>query len=363
MRRSVLLFCLLCVGCGSGPPEVPWEAIELGTDASFRDIFFLDADNGWMVGDVGLTVPGGIIARTRDGGDTWQYTTRVIAQRSKASSIDLNAVWFFSGDVGVIAAESGVMLRTDDGGGSWQTIPPTGPVYAHHRDLDFIDSLNGWVIGRRGVLRTEDGGASWQRIDEGLDAAGQAFDMLDAQEGWMVGKFGLVHRTVDGGVTWELVPACGDLDGLGGDEKPHLTGVHFVDRDHGWIAGYVRELTGFEQHDRAVIVHTDDGGRTWTPQLEGVEALLTAIRFADRQRGWCVGFNRNDGTSVILATGDGGRAWAVQQTVHGEELKALAIRDGHVWTAGDRVRDLPQRLFRLAFADSSGSGQGVDEGQ
>ena len=35
--------------------------------AEYRDIFFLDAQNGWMVGGVGVSVPGGIVAHTRDG--------------------------------------------------------------------------------------------------------------------------------------------------------------------------------------------------------------------------------------------------------------------------------------------------------
>jgi photosystem II stability/assembly factor-like uncharacterized protein len=360
--RFLMFCCLVTAGCGSGESEVSWQAVELGTDAEFRDIFFLDARQGWMVGGVGVSVPGGIVARTRDGGLTWQYQTKVITERHGSTSVDLNAVHFTDELHGVVAAESGTILRTVDGGATWDRIFPTGSIYAHHRDVEFVDEANGWIIGRQGVLRTEDGGVTWWRIDEDLGAAGEDLQMLDASRGWMVGKFGRVHRTADGGVTWEQVPALGDLEGLSGDEKPHLRSVHFVDADHGWIAGSWRDMPNFEQHDRAVILHTGDGGRTWQRQIVGVESLLTAIRFADRERGWAVGFNRNDGSSAILATIDGGRSWATQRTVHGEELLDIEVRDGHVWTAGDRVRKEPQRLFWIvAVADSSM--EGVDDGE
>jgi photosystem II stability/assembly factor-like uncharacterized protein len=363
VRRLLTILCLLLVGCGSCGPEDRWETIELGTDAAFRDIFFLDARNGWMVGEAGVSVPGGIVARTRDGGATWKYQTKVVPKRWRASSVDLDAAHFTDEAHGVIAAESGVILRTVDGGETWDRVLPTGPVYAHNRDVEFIDARNGWIIGRQGVRRTEDGGETWRRVDEDLDAAGEALDMLDGARGWMVGKFGQVHRTEDGGVHWELVPALGDLDGLSGDEKPHLTSVHFVDPDHGWIAGYWREMPALERHDWAVIIHTSDGGGTWTRQVDSVEALLRSIRFVDRDRGWTVGFNRNDGTSVILATENGGATWAVQKTIYGEELMALEVCAGRVWTAGDRVREEPQRVFRLelALAGPAGRDQGVDE--
>ena len=75
IQRLLTLTCLLLAGCGQGGSSDSWETIELGTDAEFRDIFFLDSPNGWMVGAVGINVPGGIVGRTGDGGKTWRYRT------------------------------------------------------------------------------------------------------------------------------------------------------------------------------------------------------------------------------------------------------------------------------------------------
>ncbi len=359
--RQVPFSCaliLLIAGCGSDQPPAPWQVIELGTEAEFRDIFFLDVRNGWMVGEVGVSVPGGIVARTRDGGLSWTYQTGIIGKRSGTTSIDMNAVHFVDQTRGVVAAESATILRTDDGGESWDRVPPSGPVYAHNRDIDFVDPAHGWLIGRIGVLRTEDGGASWERLDEDPGSRGEAIDMIDLRRGWMVGRNGKVWRTDDGGVTWASVPALGDLEGLSGDEKPDLRAVCFVDADHGWAAGSWNEMPQLEQYDWAVIIHTRDGGRTWRHQVDDLRYRLHAIEFADRDRGWAVGYDRNAGTSVILATSDGGSNWRPQRTVVGENLLALEVRDGHVWTVGDRVYRDPQRLLRLIPDDGSGGGVG-----
>jgi hypothetical protein len=45
-----------------------------------------------MVGSAGVTVPGGIIGHTTDGGLTWKYRTGLIGKRHKTMSVDLNAV-------------------------------------------------------------------------------------------------------------------------------------------------------------------------------------------------------------------------------------------------------------------------------
>lgn len=348
MRRLLMLSCFLLAGCG-GDSEDPWEIIELGTDAAFQDIFFLDTQNGWMVGGVGIAVPGGIVGRTTDGGKTWQYKTGLIPNRYKTTSIDMNAVWFTDLQHGVAAAQAGTIVRTVDGGETWKKAAPTGPVYASNQDVDFVDALNGWIIGREGVRRTEDGGMTWVRVDEEKKLEGNAIQFLDLKHGWVVGKFGAVYRTADGGETWETIPAAGNLEGLSGDDKPNFLSLHFADQNHGWIAGYRREFPGLEQYDYAVLLHTSDGGLTWTKQMDGVQIQLKAVRFADTKRGWATGYNIHDGTSTVFGTEDGGLTWEIQKTVFGEDFMAIFERDGHVWIVGDRVRKEPQRLLRMTF--------------
>ena len=362
MRRFLPILCLLVAACGSEEPPSPWHTVELGTDARFRDIFFVDARNGWMVGEAGIGIKGGMVARTRDGGETWEYQSGIVPDRYRSSSVDLNAVHFVDSLRGCIAAESGTVLVTADGGETWDEIHVDHPVYMHIYDVDFIDGSNGWMVGRIGVLRTSDAGQSWERVDENLKTTGWAIDFTNGRNGWIVGKFAQVDHSTDGGVTWTGVEPLGNLDHLNGDEKPFFTSVCFVDDDHGWVTGYWREHTMLDQIDHAVIIHTADGGKTWEHQLPGVEALMTSIVFADTLRGWAVGYS--GGTSRVLVTEDGGFTWLEATSVFGEELKSVCFRDGYVWAVGKRARQEPQRLLRYTPPPALPvAGQGVGEGQ
>lgn len=86
-RLSFLALLLILEGCGRGPGAADrslkkspdqgaagWEEIQIGTDAVFNGLHFVDADVGWIVGG-GPFVSGGIVGRTEDGGRTWRYHT------------------------------------------------------------------------------------------------------------------------------------------------------------------------------------------------------------------------------------------------------------------------------------------------
>ena len=76
---------------------------------------------------------------------------------------------------------------------------------------------------------------------------------------------------------------------------PHdaLFGISMPDSQHGWIVGRY-----------GLVLHTEDGGKTWNQQQTGTAKALTGVSFVDRTHGFCVG---SGGT--ILVTADGGRSW------------------------------------------------------
>ena len=69
-----------------------------------------------------------------------------------------------------------------------------------------------------------------------------------------------------------------------------------VDASQGWATG-----------ELGTVLHTTDGGKTWTKQTTGVEKTLFGISFPDAQHGWVVGID-----ALILHTADGGQTWTVQ---------------------------------------------------
>ncbi|MGH8461636.1 MAG: WD40/YVTN/BNR-like repeat-containing protein [Stenotrophobium sp.] len=84
-----------------------------------------------------------------------------------------------------------------------------------------------------------------------------------------------------------------------------LTSLSFIDDKQGWAAG----------HD-GVVLHTENGGNTWTLQREDLKAdnPLLSIRFRDAQHGLAVGLF---GTAV--QTADGGNTWTPLSVESGEE--------------------------------------------
>ncbi|TJY56731.1 hypothetical protein E4T66_19415 [Sinimarinibacterium sp. CAU 1509] len=91
-----------------------------------------------------------------------------------------------------------------------------------------------------------------------------------------------------------------------------LTSVTFVDADNGWAVG----------HD-AVILHTTDGGQSWTLQnfAPELEKPFLDVLFLDDQRGFAVG-----AYSLFYETTDGGQNWTeVESPIREDEWHFNAI--------------------------------------
>lgn len=88
---------------------------------------------------------------------------------------------------------------------------------------------------------------------------------------------------------WEPVSFSEDLD---------FREVFFVTIDKGWVAG-----------SNGTIIHTKDGGTTWTAQMGGDpqadEAPVRLLRFLDETHGWAVIGGAGSSTNRILRTVDG----------------------------------------------------------
>ena len=76
---------VLLTGCGSDSGDT-WQIQEIPTDAEFQDICFIDDQNGWMVGG-GPFVEGGIVGRTRDGGESWRFWVHAGCGTSEPSGV------------------------------------------------------------------------------------------------------------------------------------------------------------------------------------------------------------------------------------------------------------------------------------
>lgn len=79
------------------------------------------------------------------------------------------------------------------------------------------------------------------------------------------------------------------------------------------------------------ILHTEDGGSSWTPQRSGIGADLKSVAFATPQSGWAVGR-----AGAILHTDDGGTTWTLQWIATGTLNSVAFTSPLSVWVVGDR---------------------------
>ncbi len=132
--------------------------------------------------------------------------------------------------------------------------------------------------------------------------------LLDAVavEGRMVavGERGHVLISDDGGDEWRQVSV---------PTRANLTGVHFHDKDLGWVVG----------HD-AVILRTEDGGESWkrlhwAPEEE---RPFFDVWFSDAENGFVIG-----AYGYFLATADGGDTWEPREIATPAEDEEVDMYD------------------------------------
>lgn len=280
-----------------------WQLMPTGTDRALYSVQFVDAENGWVSGQ------DGIMLHTTDGGKNW-------SRQATGTSVYLFAVAFLDRQRGFAVGDRATLLETKDGGQHWairklsqteglteaQRIESQDPVLY---DVFFVDQNHGWVVGEFGkIMHTQDGGVTWVEQQNSLIGHG-VFDVLDIPtffgvhftnrtDGFVAGLDGKIARTNDGGTTWrfeemeldypivdplfEVLPmgqgnawgvgAAGEIvrleagankwkrAKLGMEVATWLRGIEFITPENGWIVG------GF-----GLILHTQDGGKTWLPSL------------------------------------------------------------------------------------------------
>lgn len=347
-RLNLLYICSCALACLAANPH-PAEAAEHPTwleDAELADVYFVDPQHGWAVGDRG------VIWHSADGGQTWQpqqsstemrlqsvyflnrregwicggktdpytHTTSGIVlhtvdggrhwrKRSRAGLPALKRVCFFSPDKGFAVGEPSAMFTSgcftsDDGGRSWK--PLHGYTKTGWLTGDLIDPLTGALAGAGGKLAAVRRHALEGTRTPPVGMRGlRSMKLLPPTGGWLVGDGALVLRTRDLGRTWETPPAAlpGDADDL---FDWHALATF---ESHTWIAG----VPGTR------VLHTADGGQSWQWFDTGQQAPILGLHFADDRHGWAVG-----ALGTILRTDDGGKSWT-KCRAGGKRAALLAI--------------------------------------
>lgn len=156
-----------------------------------------------------VMLPNGDLRRTHDGGQTWEVATNPGVTPFGNAGI----VFDPQAPSTIYAAGIGIAKSTD-GGATWTHLAGD-PADMVIQDLvisasspSTLYAVGGGGAGGRRVLKTTDGGATWTRIQQGLPAEADIFDLeadpLDPATVYTVAR-GTIYKTIDGGITWTVL--------------------------------------------------------------------------------------------------------------------------------------------------------------
>jgi photosystem II stability/assembly factor-like uncharacterized protein len=235
----------------------------------------------------------GALARSADGGATW-------SEGSVSTTQHVVDVAFPTAARGFAIDAAGTLLRTENSGASWRILTakadrppravfassaktillvgPTGvdrstnagdgfdPVRSRavqRARLSDADRAGAAVVvsGPQAIAVSTDGGRRWRSVRlPRRRLALQAVDFVSARLGYAVVEDGRLYRTRNGGRRWVEVRSLGDVS---------LAGIAFGGSRSGWALA-----DSFPGRSGGWVLRTDDGGRTWRPQLAAPVRLV-----------------------------------------------------------------------------------------
>jgi photosystem II stability/assembly factor-like uncharacterized protein len=290
-----------------------WDTQKYDSSITFYKVAFTNERLGWLTGG------GSRIYNTTDGGKNWNLQANFNGYINSFSLVDSLHLWAVNTD-GPVGAVGGAIFYTKDGGKNWLADSTVDWGY----DIQFVDSLNGWISGKDKITHTTDGGKTWNtqfnmsgnwinisipdkkhgfaitssnivvttnggdtwEIKNNLDPYDlNTISFYDSLNGLAAGWGGVIVKTTDGGTNWKLITKS--------LTNSQLRNIFFIDNSTGWICGY-----------NGTILKTTNSGDNWTKLITNNSAGLGSIYFIDQQNGFAVGSG-----GIIMKTNDGGTSW------------------------------------------------------
>jgi len=246
------------------------------------DISMIGSDKIWISNSIGE------IWATKDGGNNW-----TLQFYDPQQTEFMNYIEMFDSLNGIAMGDApsdikpALFLRTTDGGEHWISMNKTSLIGLWSGDtwrwIDFVDINIGYFYSYREAPRklykTTDGGSSWVKLNENMGC--EILKFYNENIGIMKGEncpdtvcFPQIYRTMDGGLTWEMVAT--DSIGWGLD-------IEFIPDDPSkvWL------LAGNRGY------FSNDTGKTWTeqfykPDFHSGSGFLDIV-FTDNDNAWLLG--------------------------------------------------------------------------
>ncbi len=234
---------------------------------------------------------------------------------------------------------------------AWEAVGPTAPKITN---IHFFDEQNGVGGGGKSIYHTSDGGSTWTlttSINDGYYYENvEIIHFVTTQHGYCrIGQSNL-HRTLDGGYTWEETEGghgkiqqmrCLGTDTVlcaanyGRVSYTHDGGDTWVKKDIGpngnegnfYSCDIVDPTLWFVAGAERRVMKSTDAGATWTEFTaalpENAGTSLYGIRFRDENIGWVHPIN----SATLYETTDGGQTFSARALEHifdGQEIQSLS---------------------------------------
>ena len=295
MKESIFKNVILCLlfffifGCEKGKIPVSnnfqngeWNIIS-SVSGNICTIFFIDSQNGWVVGDSGY------VNYTSDGG----YTC---TNQNSGTKNKLTSVYFLDNQTGFACGYNNTLIYTNNKGDTWipvQVVSDSGSIYSCIHS-DNVNNL--YFISNYGeVYWSNDLGESWIN-KRNFDNWGFSYLDFSNNPTCYAMQFGgkSLYKTTDGGNSWNIYPIPLQWSG----------DIYFFDKDYGWVTENWAPSSMI--HDSTSIYMTTNGGETWIQQSSFYGLTLDNILFVDIFHGWVSDITK------IYYTSDSGKTWTCQ---------------------------------------------------
>lgn len=284
-----------------------------------RAINFVNRDTGMIITSYGL------IGRTTDSGNSWDYDNTFYKYNFVISVFDQ----FDNSDDSIftVVGYGGNILRTNNYGRSLKV------QNGFMKELIcnyFVTEQIGFIVGDSGkVLKTTDKGLSWKLKNTQTTRKLNSIHFPSSNVGYIAGDSGSILKSTDGGENWQM-----QNSGINPGEFSDFNDIFFLNETSGIVGGerypllkttdggnnwYLMRLPEFGGHISSVymindsvylgssddnIFRTSNSGQTWNSVGNNTTGRGYCFSFTDSINGFCVSTNQG-----IYKTTNAGLNW------------------------------------------------------
>lgn len=283
-----------------------WNAMAMGGIDQLQDVFALDANNIYAVGDKNFY-------KSTDGGTVWSNIPTTINYASHFS------VYFKDANTGFIGGDAGSFYFTSDGGSTWSSRPAPATDQLM-KEIQFNDPELFLVGDKNNLYRTTDYGLNWDVLNFSGSAPPDniinSMYSIDKISNTIVitGFTGLIYKSTDDGNTWSTISTS--------KHKNYLSGIYANSASSKiWVVGDAGPNS---------VLYSSDFGNTWSTNFGGAQTEnYRDIDFLNDNTGYICG----EGGSIIKTTNSGVN-WISIPSITIQAANAIEAVDNDVVIAG-----------------------------